>query len=195
MTQTVPSRTVFEVIGLELEAAVAVPERARGLVLFVHSAGGTRHDVIDIQIARMLNQKRIATVLVNLLTDHERELVDERFDPATLGARVIALADHLAAHRPTVRGGLCATGTGAAGALIAAVARPEWMNAARTSPVSSSAWSAARPCWWSARPTTRCARSMSGPNRSFHAPRGSPGSRARRCCARTRRPSGWLPIS
>jgi putative phosphoribosyl transferase len=132
--ETVPSQTTFEVIGLELEASVAMPDRAHGVVLFLHSQGGSRHDASDAKIASALDQKRIATVLVNLLTAKEQEMqagTEQRFDATTLGARAIALTDHLAAHGPTagLRGGLCGTGTGAAGALIAAAARPAWVRA------------------------------------------------------------------
>jgi putative phosphoribosyl transferase len=131
---TVPRKTVFEVIGLELEAAVAVPEQARGVVLFVHAGGGSRHDTTDVLIARALNQQHLATVLVDLLTRAEQEIAgadQDRFDPTTLGPRVVALADELAVHGPTarLRGALCGTGTGAAGALVAAAARPNWTHA------------------------------------------------------------------
>jgi putative phosphoribosyl transferase len=134
MVETVPQQTTIEVIGLELEGVVNVPEEARGVVLFVHALGSNRHDASDARIADALQQKRIGTVLVNLLTTEEQETdagVEARFDPTTLGPRVIALADHLAKHPPTagLRGGLCGTGTGVAGALIAAVARPAWVRA------------------------------------------------------------------
>jgi predicted alpha/beta-hydrolase family hydrolase len=132
--ETVPRQTVLEVIGLELEATVAVPENPLGVVLFVHTLGGGRHDASDAQIAEALNQKRIATVLVSLLTARERAQdaeTDPRFDMTVVGARVVALIDELAVHGPTagLKGALCGTGTGAAGALIAAAARPRWAHA------------------------------------------------------------------
>ena len=132
--ETVPQQTLFEVIDLELEGAVAVPENAHGVVLFVHAMGSNRHDENDARIARALHDKRIATVLVNLLTAKELDLdegAEARFDPTVLGPRVIALADDIAAREATagLPGALCGTGTGAAGALIAAVARPNWVHA------------------------------------------------------------------
>jgi dienelactone hydrolase len=125
---------LFDVIDLELDAIVAIPERSRGVVLFVHSAGAGRYDPHDTLIARALNRERLATVLVDLRTARERELdvdPDRRFDVTTLGPRVIALADHLASYEPTagLRGALCGSGSGAAGALIAAAARPSWVHA------------------------------------------------------------------
>lgn len=132
MVETVPRQTVLEVLGLELEATVAVPENPLGVVLFVHALGGSRHDASDAQIAAALNRKRIAIVLVSLLTAGERAQdaeTDPRFDITVLGARVVAVADELAVHGPTagLKGALC--GTGAAGALIAAAARPRWAHA------------------------------------------------------------------
>jgi predicted alpha/beta-hydrolase family hydrolase len=104
------------------------------VVLFVHSAGGSRHDPTDTLIARALNQERIATVLVNLCTAAERELdadPDHRLDATILGPRAIALVDHLASYEPTagLHGAFCASGSGAASALIAAAARPAWVHA------------------------------------------------------------------
>lgn len=127
-------QTRFEVIGLELDGVLAVPDRPRGVVLFVHALDGRRHHTNDASIARALNERRIATVDVNLLTAEEREAdagTGIAFDATTLGARVVALADELAVRPRT--GGLPAAlyggGTGVAGMLIAAAARPSWVRA------------------------------------------------------------------
>ena len=130
----VPQQTTFDVIGLELEGAVAVPERPRGVVLFAHASVTDRHDATDALIARALEQKRLATVRVNLLTKIEREiepLQQREFDVPTLGARIIALIDAVATRHDTegLPGALCGAGTGAGGALIAAAARPAWVHA------------------------------------------------------------------
>ncbi len=127
-------QTRFEVIGLELDGVLAVPDRPRGVVLFVHALDGRRHHTNDASIARALNERRIATVDVNLLTAEERQAdagTGIAFDATALGARVIALADELAV-RPRTGGlpaALYGAGTGAAGALIAAAARPSWVRA------------------------------------------------------------------
>jgi len=128
ITTTVPTR--HEVIGLELDGVMDVPERPRGVVLFVC----VRSDPMDARIARTLNERRIATVAVNLLTRAEQEFnrgADVRFDATALGARVIALIDDIATRGPTtgLRGGLYGSGSAAAGAIVAAVARPGWARA------------------------------------------------------------------
>jgi pimeloyl-ACP methyl ester carboxylesterase len=124
----------FEVIGLELDGVLSVPDRPRGVVLFVHALDGRRHHTNDVSIATALNERRIATVDVNLLTVEEQEVDGGSgiaFDATTLGARVVALADELAVHPRT--GGLAAAlyggGTAAAGVFIAAAARPNWVRA------------------------------------------------------------------
>jgi putative phosphoribosyl transferase len=131
---SVPRETVFEVIGLELDGMVAVPERPRGVVLFVHAVGGDRQDPADVTIGAELDRRQVATVMVNLLTAREREADDGlagRFDATVPGPRVVALIDDLAAHGPAagLPLGMCATGSGAAGALIAAAARPDRVRA------------------------------------------------------------------
>jgi hypothetical protein len=83
---------------------------------------------------RALNERRIATVDVNLLTTAEQEAdagAGAGFDATALGARVIALADELAARPRTgeLPAALYGGGSGAAGALIAAAARPSWVRA------------------------------------------------------------------
>jgi putative phosphoribosyl transferase len=89
---------------------------------------------VDARIARTLNERRIATVAVNLLTRAEQDLdhgAEVRFDAIALGARVIALIDDIASRGPTtgLRGGLFGSGSAAAGAIVAAAARPGWARA------------------------------------------------------------------
>jgi putative phosphoribosyl transferase len=122
--------TRHEVIGLELDGVESVPAQPRGVVLFVC----VRNNPTDVRIARALNQRRIATVVVNLLTRAEQQLgrgTDVRFDATALGARVIALVDDIATRGPTagLRGGLFGSGSAAAGAIVAAAARPGWARA------------------------------------------------------------------
>jgi hypothetical protein len=81
ITTTVPTR--HEVIGLELDGVMGVPEQPRGVVLFVC----VRSAPMDARIARTLNERRIATVAVNLLTRAEQEFdrgAEVRFDATAL---------------------------------------------------------------------------------------------------------------
>jgi putative phosphoribosyl transferase len=131
----VPQSQRFDVLGLELDGTVAVPEGSTGVVLFARGAGGTRDDELDARVARELNSVRIATVMVDLLTTAEQRIdaatAELRYDADLLGVRVIAIIDRLASEHPTARlpGGVLGSHSGAAAALIAAAARPQWVRA------------------------------------------------------------------
>jgi pimeloyl-ACP methyl ester carboxylesterase len=130
-----PQSRSFEVLDVDLDGAVALPPDPAGVVLFAHGLGGSRHDERDVLAARELNNIGIATVMVDLLTPAEQRIdaatAEFRFDAAFLGVRVIALADLLAAERGTsgLPGGVLGSHSGAAAALIAAAARPQWVRA------------------------------------------------------------------
>jgi pimeloyl-ACP methyl ester carboxylesterase len=132
---TISQRFDIPAAGVVLEADIEVPEAARGVVLFVHGSGSSRHSPRNRYVAGELQQARLATVLVDLLTPAE-ERIDARtgqlrFDIGLLAARVIALTDWLAQHAPTANlgVGLFGASTGAAAALIGAAARPERVEA------------------------------------------------------------------
>jgi len=61
----------------ELLALLARPEQARGLVLFAHGSGSSRHSSRNQQVARHLHRLGLATLLLDLLTQEE-EVVDRR---------------------------------------------------------------------------------------------------------------------
>ncbi|MEW9531255.1 dienelactone hydrolase family protein [Microbispora sp. NPDC049125] len=113
-----------------LDADVAIPAQAIGVVLFAHGSGSGRHSLRNRYVAGELRRAGLATVLADLLTPDE-ERADARtghlrFDIGLLSGRVGALADRLPEWEPT-RGlavGLFGASTGAAAALVAAAARP-----------------------------------------------------------------------
>ena len=116
---------------LVLDADIAVPDDERGIVLFAHGSGSSRHSPRNRAVASELQAAGLATVLVDLLTVHE-EQVDAatghlRFDIDLLSGRLIAIVDWLVDTEPAARGGIGLFGasTGAGGALVAAAARPE----------------------------------------------------------------------
>ncbi|MDQ1458803.1 MAG: putative phosphoribosyl transferase [Actinomycetota bacterium] len=117
-------------VGVVLNADIAVPESARGVVLFAHGSGSSRHSVRNRSVAGELQRAGLATVLADLLTPDE-ERVDARtgrlrFDISLLATRVIALTDGVAHRDETARlpTGLFGASTGAAAALVAAAERP-----------------------------------------------------------------------
>jgi putative phosphoribosyl transferase len=118
------------VAGVALEADVTVPERARGVVLFAHGSGSSRHSPRNRYVAAELGRAGLATVLADLLTPDEERLdartAKLRFDIERLAVRTGALADWISEQEPTagLGVGLFGASTGAAAALVAAAARP-----------------------------------------------------------------------
>jgi putative phosphoribosyl transferase len=116
--------------GVALEADLAVPDRAAGVVLFAHGSGSSRHSSRNRSVAGELQRAGLATVLADLLTPEEEQADARggqfRFDIGKLSVRVIALTDWLLGHEATagLGIGLFGASTGAAAALVAAAARP-----------------------------------------------------------------------
>lgn len=121
-----PVRTVH--IGEQgLEGLVTVPEGARGLVIFAHGSGSSRLSPRNTQVARALNERGLATLQFDLLTEDEARDRANVFDIPLLGGRVVeavnwARQDEVAGR---LRAGLFGASTGAAAALIAAAELPE----------------------------------------------------------------------
>ena len=116
-------------------ADLTLPMSARGLVLFAHGSGSSRFSRRNRWVASELHNDRLATLLVDLLTDEEatrdeqtREL---RFDIQLLAQRVVHALDWIVREPRTglLPIGLFGASTGAAAALIAAVNRPRHVHA------------------------------------------------------------------
>jgi pimeloyl-ACP methyl ester carboxylesterase len=121
--------------GVTLDADMVVPQPARGLVLFAHGSGSSRHSSRNRHVAGELQAAGLATVLADLLTPEEEQLDVRtgalRFDIELLSARVSALADWLVEQErlADLGVGLFGASTGAAAALVAAAARPASVQA------------------------------------------------------------------
>jgi putative phosphoribosyl transferase len=118
-----------------LDGNLSLPEGARGIVLFAHGSGSSRLSLRNRHVARLLNQAKLATLLVDLLTAEE-EAVDLRtaqlrFDIGLLAERLVGVTDWLAENPETweLRLGYFGASTGAGAALVAAAARPEAVGA------------------------------------------------------------------
>jgi predicted phosphoribosyltransferase/predicted alpha/beta-hydrolase family hydrolase len=109
---------------LVLEGDLVVPQLARGLVLFAHGSGSSRHSPRNRLVAAVLNQRGFATLLFDLLSaDEDRERA-RRFDIPLLARRLeaaLAWARREAASDDT-KIGLFGASTGAAAAIIVAAA-------------------------------------------------------------------------
>jgi pimeloyl-ACP methyl ester carboxylesterase len=121
--------------GVALDADMVVPQPARGLVLFAHGSGSSRHSSRNRHVAGELQAAGLATVLADLLTPEEERLDLRtgalRFDIDLLSGRVTALTDWLVEQErlADLGVGLFGASTGAAAALVAAAARPAAVEA------------------------------------------------------------------
>ncbi len=110
-----------------IEGALRLPPRPGGLVLFAHGSGSSRHSLRNNFVARVLNVRGLATLLMDLLTVEEDRDYAKRFDIGLLTERLATAAAWAKAEERT-RGlplGLFGASTGAAAALRAAARAPE----------------------------------------------------------------------
>ncbi len=118
-----------------LEGTLAIPPGARGVVLFAHGSGSSRHSPRNRFVARVLQEAGLATLLVDLLTAEEeaidRRTAELRFDIGLLARRLTTAADWLLTHDATsqLAIGLFGSSTGAAAALVTAAERPAAIHA------------------------------------------------------------------
>jgi putative phosphoribosyl transferase len=105
-----------------LDGHLTVPDDARGVVVFVHGSGSSRHSPRNQYVARVLNASGIGTLLFDLLTSGEELDRANVFDIDLLASRLVDvtrwLADEPAA--AGLRTGYFGASTGAAAALVAA---------------------------------------------------------------------------
>jgi putative phosphoribosyl transferase len=118
-----------------LDGDLAIPDGARGVVLFAHGSGSGRHSPRNRFVAETLLEGGLATLLFDLLTEEEeyRERFTRhlRFDIGLLARRLIDATDWLA-RRPEASGlkaGYFGASTGGGAALLAAAERPEAVGA------------------------------------------------------------------
>jgi len=123
--------TIVPLGEIALSADIHLPERAKGLVVFAHGSGSSRHSPRNRHVADVLNRGSIGTVLIDLLTEEEErvdiETAELRFDIPLLGKRVAGITDWIA-HQPGLKHlalGYFGASTGAAAALVAAAERPD----------------------------------------------------------------------
>ena len=118
-----------------LAGTLAVPEAARGVVLFAHGSGSGRQSPRNRRVAQVLNDAGLVTLLLDLLTPDEEELDsltrENRFDIALLASRLVDATDWLASNPATAALplGYFGASTGAGAALVAAAERADGVGA------------------------------------------------------------------
>ena len=108
--------------GMALEGVLAIPPGAKGVVLFAHGSGSSRHSPRNNFVTRVLCDHGVGTLLMDLLSSEEDQEHATRFDIALLTDRLVA-ATHWLHHQRLIRHlplGYFGASTGAAAALRAA---------------------------------------------------------------------------
>ena len=118
-----------------LEGDLCIPENARGVVVFAHGSGSSRHSPRNRYVAQVLREAGLATLLFDLLTTEE-EVEDARtarlrFDIGLLAERLVKATGWLRQNEATqgLNLGYFGASTGAAAALVASVTVPKVISA------------------------------------------------------------------
>ena len=112
--------------SITLEGNLIIPEGTKGIVVFAHGSGSSRHSSRNQYVARELQKEGLGTLLFDLLTaDEERiDMVTAhlRFDIDLLANRLVDVTNWLLNNPDTenINIGYFGASTGAAAALIAA---------------------------------------------------------------------------
>lgn len=121
--------------GLVVHGDLVVPHGARGVVLFAHGSGSSRHSPRNRMVADALRRRGLATLLMDLLTTEE-EILDLRtralrFDIELLAARLLGAVSWLRDQDATSASpiGLFGASTGAGAALVTAGLEPTEIDA------------------------------------------------------------------
>ena len=112
----IPSR------GVRLQGQLHLPVPARGVVLFAHGSGSSRHSPRNRYVAGVLQQAGLGTLLLDLLTPAEERHRANVFDIELLARRLSSATDWLASRQDTASCtiGYFGASTGAGAALWAA---------------------------------------------------------------------------
>lgn len=110
-------------VGLTtVDGHLAVPDRPRGVVIFAHGSGSSRHSPRNRAVAAVLNREGLATLLFDLLTAEEALDRANVFDIGLLAGRLLDITRWVH-DQPSLAGssvGYFGASTGAAAALWAA---------------------------------------------------------------------------
>jgi predicted phosphoribosyltransferase/pimeloyl-ACP methyl ester carboxylesterase len=108
-----------------LPGLLSVPTSSRGLVVFAHGSGSSRHSPRNQAVAEALHTAGFGTLLFDLLTDDEARNRANVFNTNLLANRLVLALDWVSLSSGlTLPIGLFGASTGAAAALLASIDRP-----------------------------------------------------------------------
>jgi putative phosphoribosyl transferase len=108
--------------SISLPGTLALPEKARGIVIFAHGSGSSRFSNRNRYVAGVLQKAEIGTLLFDLLTQEEDQVYENRFNIELISERLVKATDWLAQQEEAkwLALGYFGASTGAAAALKAA---------------------------------------------------------------------------
>lgn len=121
-----------------IEGNLAIPVSGtsiKGIVIFAHGSGSSRHSQRNKYVAQVLNNVNIATLLIDLLTPEEEQIDnvtrEHRFNIGLLSRRLMASTDWILKDPKlqSLKIGYFGASTGAAAALVAAAQRTSDISA------------------------------------------------------------------
>src|SRR5437879_4344053 len=134
--------TNIDMIEVQISAGAAtrdgnltIVREAKALVLFAHGSGSSRHSRRNQFVARTLNEAGLATLLFDLLTQHEEALDirtgEHRFNIGLLAERLVHATTWAKQQEQTrdLRLGYFGSSTGGGAALVAAAELPQDVGA------------------------------------------------------------------
>lgn len=112
----------IEAAGVGVSGRITIPQQPRGVVVFAHGSGSSRHSPRNRYVAEVLQSAGLGTLLFDLLTEAEEADRANVFDIALLSNRLLAVTDWLASARDAagLPVGFFGASTGAGAALRAA---------------------------------------------------------------------------
>lgn len=125
-------RFVHIPVGLVvLEGSLEIPEGAKGIVLFAHGSGSSRHSPRNNYVARVLRDNGLGTLLLDLLTPEEDLDYEMRFNIDLLSERLLAATKWLMQEDEAkeLNIGYFGASTGAAAAIETAAAMGDKVSA------------------------------------------------------------------
>lgn len=117
--------------NVTIRGDLTVPPDSHSLVIFSHGSGSSRFSVRNRFVAEFLQQRNIATLLIDLLTEEEDQDYGNRFDIELLSKRLMEVTSFML-EEPSINTfpiGYFGASTGAASALRAAAHIPEIISA------------------------------------------------------------------
>lgn len=117
--------------SIKLEGILKLPSKPKGIVIFAHGSGSSRHSPRNNFVANVLQENGFGTLLFDLLTEKEDTKYENRFNIHLLSERLNAATNWLIKELESkeVKIGYFGASTGAAAALFSAYDLKEKIHA------------------------------------------------------------------